>query len=76
MPKNNFGPNVISFPVCRPIGDRHWFGGRGFKTVEDVLDSLSDLDWRRVIEWERRNAAWVMSKRGGGDKHSGGGSAA
>jgi hypothetical protein len=51
--------NVVNFPVCGTIKDRHWYGGRGFKTKQDVIDSMSDRDWRRVVQWESRHAARI-----------------
>jgi hypothetical protein len=53
--------NVVYFPVCRfipgaPVG-LHWYGGRGFKTKQAVIDSMSDRDWRRIVQWESRHAA-------------------
>jgi hypothetical protein len=64
--------NVVYFPVACRIRGRIWHGGRSFESEEELIDSLSDKDWRRVVEWDRRNAAWVLSKRVGGDKQRGG----
>jgi ribosomal protein L39E len=41
--------NVINFPVCQNIKGRHWYGGRAFKTKQEVIDTTSDRDWRRII---------------------------
>ena len=51
--------DVISFPVCKLIDGLHWFGGRGFKTVQDVADLLSPKEQRRVQRWQTENAAWL-----------------
>ena len=65
--------SVVYFPVCRSIEGRFWYGGRGFKSKEDWLVSMSDRDYRRVREWETRNMAWLASKlRHDGDKQQGG----
>jgi hypothetical protein len=49
--------NVVNFPICRFIDGRHWYGGWGFSTKQDVIDSMSDKDWRRIVQWEARHAA-------------------
>ena len=60
--------SVVNFPVCRFLGHAlvgptavaeglHWYGGRGFKTKQAVIDSMSDKDWRRIVQWESRHAA-------------------
>ena len=64
--------SVVNFPVCRFLSHAlvgpnrvaeglHWYGGRGFKTKQDVIDCMSDKDWRRIVQWERRNADYVAS---------------
>ena len=61
--------NVINFPLCRGINGRHWYGGRGFDTKQEVIDSMSDKDWRRIVQWESRHAeriAGQTEKQGGG----------
>jgi hypothetical protein len=71
--------NVICFPTCKSISGRCWYGGRGFKTLDDLRATMSDRDWRRAVQWETRNAAWLMSKqrqRGDGNMQSGGGGSA
>jgi hypothetical protein len=65
--------SVVYFPVARRIDGLVWHGGRGFKTTKALIDSRSDTDWRRVVDWERRNAAWLASQRPhDGDKQQGG----
>jgi hypothetical protein len=32
--------NVVRFPICRSINGRHWYGGRGFKTTQEVIDTV------------------------------------
>jgi hypothetical protein len=54
--------NVINFPVCRGRKGRHWYGGREFKTKQEVVDSMSDKDWRRIVQWEIRNAARIAAQ--------------
>jgi hypothetical protein len=55
--------NVINFPVCRHgDDDRHWYGGRGFKTKQEVIDTMSDRDWRRIVQWESRYAARIAGQ--------------
>jgi hypothetical protein len=49
--------NVVNFPTVHGARGRHWYGGRGFKTKQEVVDSMSDKDWRRVVQWELRHAA-------------------
>jgi hypothetical protein len=49
--------NVVNFHVCRRINGRHWYGGRAFKTKREVIDTMSDRDWRRIVQWESRHAA-------------------
>ena len=44
--------NVINFQICQHIKGRHWYGGRGFKIKQEVIDSMSDKDWRRIARWE------------------------
>ena len=34
--------NVINFPICRHIKGRHWYGGRGFLTKQEVIDTMSE----------------------------------
>jgi hypothetical protein len=55
--------NVIHFPICRHIDGRYWHGGRWFLTQEGLLDSLSDKDYRRMLDWQRRNWAWLSNKK-------------
>jgi hypothetical protein len=40
--------NVINFPICRGHKEQHWYGGRGFDTKQQVIDSMSDRDWLRI----------------------------
>ena len=50
--------NVINFPICRHGKDGlHWYGGRGFNTKQKVIDTMSDKDWRRIVQWESHHAA-------------------
>jgi hypothetical protein len=51
--------NVINFPVCQGRNGRHWYGGRAFETQQEVIDSMSDKDWRRVAQWESRHAEYI-----------------
>jgi hypothetical protein len=53
---------VVNFPVCRWVKGRHWYGGRGFKTKQDVIDSMSDRDWRRIVQWESRYAVRIAGQ--------------
>ena len=65
--------SVVNFPVCRSIEGRLGFGGRGFQSKDDWLESMSDRDYRRLREWETRNMAWLASKlRHDGDRQRGG----
>ena len=65
--------NVVRFPVCRNIDGLHWYGGCGYQTSDAVKAAMSDRDWRRVVDWEGSNAAWIASKQPrGGDKQRGG----
>jgi len=65
--------NVVYFPVACRIKGRIWYAGQSFESERELIDSLWDKDWRRVVEWERRNTAWVLSNRSGGEKQRGGG---
>ena len=56
--------NVINFPICRHINGRHWYGGRGFNTKQEVIDTMSDKDWRRIVQWESRHAARIAGQDG------------
>ena len=33
---------IINYPACRHIDGRYWYGGRGFKAKQDVIDAMSD----------------------------------
>ena len=62
--------NVINFPICRYGEDgHHWYGGRGFDTKQEVIDSMSDKDWRRIVQWESRHAERIAGQT---EKHGGG----
>jgi hypothetical protein len=53
--------NVINFPICRHGRDgRHWYGGRGYKTQKAAKDSMSDKDWRRIVQWESRHMDRIL----------------
>jgi hypothetical protein len=54
--------NVINFPICRHIKGRHWYGGRGFLAKQDVIDAMSDRDWRRIVQWESRHAERIAGQ--------------
>ena len=55
--------NVIIFPICRHGKDgRHWYGGRGFLAKQDVIASMSDRDWRRIVQWESRHAERIAGQ--------------
>ena len=54
--------NVINFPICRNINGHHWYGGRGFNTKQEVIDAMSDKDWRRIVQWELRHAARIAGR--------------
>ena len=54
--------NVINFPICRNINGRHCYGGRGFETKQEVIDTMSDRDWRRIVQWESRHAARIAGQ--------------
>ena len=54
--------NVINFPNCRNINGHHWYGGRGFNTKQEVIDAMSDKDWRRIVQWEFRHAARIAGR--------------
>ena len=61
--------NVIRSRIC--------YGGQTFESEQQLVDCLSDKDWRRVVEWERKNSAWLSQKVGrSGDRKTGGGNAA
>jgi hypothetical protein len=47
---------IIRFPVCMRVDGQHWFGGRGFKSTEEVVASLTDVEQRRVNQWVTRNS--------------------
>jgi hypothetical protein len=51
--------NVINFPCCRGYKGRHWYGGREFATKQEVIDSMSDTDWSRIVQWESRHMARI-----------------
>jgi hypothetical protein len=56
--------NIINFPICRHGKDgRHWYGGRGFLDTKDVVASMSDRDWRRIVQWESRHADRIAGQR-------------
>jgi hypothetical protein len=56
--------SVVIFPVCRHGKDgRHWYGGKGYLTKEAVVASMSDRDWRRIVQWEARNAARIAGQK-------------
>jgi hypothetical protein len=55
--------NVTNFPICRHIKGQHWYGGRGFDTKQEVIDCMSDRDWRRIVQWESRHAQRIASQR-------------
>jgi hypothetical protein len=54
--------NIINFPICRHIKGRHWYGGRGFNTKQEVVDTMSDRDWRRIVLWESRHAERIAGQ--------------
>jgi hypothetical protein len=55
--------NVIRFPVCRHGRDGlHWYGGRGYKTKQEVRDAMSDKDWRRNAQWESRYLSRILAQ--------------
>jgi hypothetical protein len=66
--------NVINFPVCQ-VRDKKWWlwAGRRFKSRKEVVDAMSDRDWRRASAWESRHADWLRRYT---EKHRGEGSAA
>jgi hypothetical protein len=49
--------NVVNFPICQSVSGRYWYGGRAFDTVQEVIDSIPDREWRRVVQWADRHAA-------------------
>ena len=53
---------VVNFPICRNIKGRHWYGGRGFDTKQEVINSMTDRDWRRIVQWESRHAARIAGQ--------------
>jgi hypothetical protein len=55
--------NIVNFPICRGINGRHWYGGRGFDTKQGVIDSMSDKDWRRIVQWESRHAERIAGQQ-------------
>jgi hypothetical protein len=55
--------NIVNFPVCLGRKGRHWYGGRGFKTKQEVIDSMSDRNWRRIVKWESRHMARIERQR-------------
>jgi hypothetical protein len=59
MAKSNFGPNVTALPVYRVADGLVWFGGRSFKTMDDLYDALSFKEIQRAIAWESRNMTWL-----------------
>jgi hypothetical protein len=47
--------NVVNFPTVHCAKGRQFYGGRSFETKQDVIDSMSDRDWRRTVQWESRH---------------------
>jgi hypothetical protein len=69
--------SVVYFPTAKLINGLYWYGCRGYRTTGDALSAMSDKDYRRKVDWEVRNAAWLASLRPhDGDKQQGGGNAA
>jgi hypothetical protein len=56
--------NIVNFPICHKIKGRHWYGGRGFNTKQEVIDTMSDRDWRRIVQWEARHYARIAGQEG------------
>jgi hypothetical protein len=63
--------NVINFPVCRGRDGHHWYGGREFKTKQEVIDTMSDKDWRRIIQWESRHMSRILRDDKGNESVTG-----
>ena len=64
--------SVIFFPCCWKRDGGLWHGGRFFKSIDDLAEVLSDKDWCRLLQWERRRIAWREHEAGGGDQQRGG----
>ena len=52
-----------SISLCaRNNGRVDFYGGREFKTKQEVIDAMSDRDWRRIVKWESRHAARIAGQ--------------
>jgi hypothetical protein len=67
---------IIRFPVCMRVDGHHWFGGRVFKSTEEVVASLTDVEQRRVNQWLALNADSIGKPTSPNALHHGGGNAA
>ena len=56
--------NILYFPCCWNRDGGIWHGGRFFQNIDEVAETLSDRDWARLIQWERRRLAWREHKAG------------
>ena len=45
--------NVILFPGWVRVSDGLWHGGRKYRHISIVKETISVKDWRRVYLWER-----------------------
>jgi (2Fe-2S) ferredoxin len=54
--------NIVNFPICRVVNGRHWYGGRSFNTKDEVVDAMSDKDWRRIVQWHDRHAGRIAGQ--------------
>jgi hypothetical protein len=45
----------MTFPTARRTRDGWVYGGRHFKSRDEVVDAMSDRDYRRSVDWETRH---------------------
>jgi hypothetical protein len=55
--------NIINFPVCLGTKGHIRYGGHVFETQQEVLDFMSDKDWRRTSQWQSRHMERIERQR-------------
>ena len=67
--------NVTTFPSSQRMpGNWIVHGGRVYRNIEHVMESLTSREWRRMVEWERM--WWERNNGPQRSEPSAGGSAA
>jgi hypothetical protein len=57
--------NVLNFPCSWQKDGGVYHGGKFYPDIDAMAAALSDKDWARMTEWERRRLAWRRHKQGG-----------